>query len=126
MAKKEDSEYGNSHFSAPFRSRRNRQWFFAKTRTLTIPPVTSSDNPAILQVIPALDAGGAERTTIDMARALVRDGLRALVASEGGRMEPLLAGAGAELFACRLISKRRTKFSANAAAIGESDPGSRT
>jgi glycosyltransferase involved in cell wall biosynthesis len=40
----------------------------------------------ILQIIPSLDAGGAERTTIDIAEALARMGARALVATEGGRM----------------------------------------
>ena len=40
----------------------------------------------ILQIIPALDAGGAERTTIDIADALTRAGARALVATEGGRL----------------------------------------
>jgi glycosyltransferase involved in cell wall biosynthesis len=116
---KEDSEYGNPHFSAPFRSRRNRQWFFAKIRTLTTPPVSSSDNPAILQVIPGLDAGGAERTTIDVARALVRDGWRALVASEGGRMEPLLSSTGAELLPMPLNSKAPQKLFANARRLAK-------
>ena len=72
---------------------------------LATTPVSSSDNPAILQVIPALDAGGAERTTIDIARALAGDGLRALVASEGGRMEPLLRAAGGELLQLPVNSK---------------------
>lgn len=40
----------------------------------------------ILQIIPELDAGGAERTTIDIAEGLVRGGARALVATEGGRL----------------------------------------
>lgn len=40
----------------------------------------------VLQIIPALDAGGAERTTIDIADALTRAGARALVATEGGRL----------------------------------------
>ena len=40
----------------------------------------------ILQIIPRLDAGGAERTTIDIAAALNEVGGRALVACEGGRM----------------------------------------
>ncbi len=40
----------------------------------------------ILQIIPTLDAGGAERTTIDIAAALTDAGARALVASEGGRL----------------------------------------
>jgi glycosyltransferase involved in cell wall biosynthesis len=40
----------------------------------------------ILQILPRLDAGGAERTTLDVAAAIVQAGGRALVASAGGRM----------------------------------------
>jgi len=40
----------------------------------------------VLQIIPQLEAGGAERTTIDIAEGLVQAGARALVASEGGRL----------------------------------------
>ena len=40
----------------------------------------------ILQIIPELDAGGAERTAIDIAVALAAAGARALVASDGGRL----------------------------------------
>ena len=45
----------------------------------------------VLQVVPTLEAGGAERTTIDIAAALAARGDRALVASEGGRLEDELA-----------------------------------
>lgn len=51
--------------------------------------------PAILQVVPALETGGAERTTVDMARAIVAAGGRAIVASRGGRMVEELIEAGA-------------------------------
>lgn len=51
----------------------------------------------ILQVIPHLSAGGAERTTIEVAEALRAAGARALVASVGGRLEGELTRAGAEL-----------------------------
>ncbi len=40
----------------------------------------------VLQVIPRLDAGGAERTTVDIAWAIVKAGGRALVATSGGRL----------------------------------------
>ena len=40
----------------------------------------------ILQVIPSLDAGGAEQSTLDVADALAAVGARSLVLSEGGRM----------------------------------------
>lgn len=55
-----------------------------------------SPRPAILQVIPALNIGGAERTTIDIARAVVAAGGRAVVASSGGRLLDQLLGVGAE------------------------------
>ncbi|RFB79141.1 glycosyltransferase family 4 protein [Methylovirgula sp. 4M-Z18] len=48
----------------------------------------------ILQIIPALDAGGAERTTVDMAAALAEVGARALVASTGGRLVSELQAKG--------------------------------
>ena len=49
---------------------------------------------AVLQIIPALNSGGAERTTVDIAEALVQAGARALVASEGGRLVSELEAKG--------------------------------
>ena len=49
---------------------------------------------ACLQVVPALETGGAERTTIDVAAALVAGGGKAFVASRGGRMVAELEAAG--------------------------------
>lgn len=40
----------------------------------------------ILQIIPALQAGGAERTAVDVAAGLAEQGARALIATEGGRL----------------------------------------
>ncbi|MCB8821739.1 glycosyltransferase family 4 protein [Microvirga rosea] len=40
----------------------------------------------ILQIIPELEAGGAERTTVDVAEGLAHVGAKALVATEGGRL----------------------------------------
>ncbi len=48
----------------------------------------------ILQIIPDLDAGGAERTTVDVAGALTQAGARALVATEGGRLVAELQAKG--------------------------------
>ena len=41
----------------------------------------------ILQIVPALDTGGAERTTIDIARALADMRWTALVATGKGAVE---------------------------------------
>jgi glycosyltransferase involved in cell wall biosynthesis len=48
----------------------------------------------ILQIIPELQSGGAERATIDIAAALAAVGARALVASYGGRMVSELQAKG--------------------------------
>jgi glycosyltransferase involved in cell wall biosynthesis len=53
-----------------------------------------TDRPTILQVLPALHAGGVERGTIEMAQAIAAAGHVALVASAGGRMVPAVAEAG--------------------------------
>lgn len=65
----------------------------------------TAERPAILQIIPRLDAGGAERTTVDIARALVHAGYRALVVSEGGRLEHELIGVGARVIEMKVASK---------------------
>ncbi len=49
-------------------------------------PSASGTKPVILQIVPTLDAGGAERTTVDVAAALARDNFIPLVATSGGRM----------------------------------------
>ncbi|NQY96557.1 MAG: glycosyltransferase family 4 protein [Henriciella sp.] len=59
----------------------------------------------ILQVIPDLSAGGAERTTVEMAEAITGAGGRALVASAGGRLEDALKVAGGELIQMNAASK---------------------
>ncbi|MCC8364428.1 glycosyltransferase [Lysobacter sp. A6] len=50
----------------------------------------------IVQLLPALDAGGVERSTLEIAEALVRAGDRAIVVSAGGRLVPRLVALGAE------------------------------
>ncbi|MDQ3289072.1 MAG: glycosyltransferase [Pseudomonadota bacterium] len=50
----------------------------------------------VLQLLPALESGGVERSTLEIAEALVREGHRALVVSAGGRLLPGLIETGAE------------------------------
>ena len=50
----------------------------------------------IVQLLPALESGGVERSTLEIADALVRAGHRALVVSAGGRLVPRLTALGAE------------------------------
>lgn len=74
---------------------------------------------AVLQVTPALDAGGVERTTIEVAEALARAGGRALVASRGGRLEDELRAVGGELVRLPMESKNPLTLWANAAALAK-------
>jgi glycosyltransferase involved in cell wall biosynthesis len=48
----------------------------------------------LLQVIPDLDTGGAEQTTVDMSAAVVAAGGRSLVATRGGRMTAAIEAHG--------------------------------
>lgn len=50
----------------------------------------------VVQLLPALESGGVERSTLEIADALVRAGHRAIVVSAGGRLEPALRATGAE------------------------------
>ena len=57
----------------------------------------AAKRPTILQIIPELDTGGAELSTIEIAEAIERAGGRAIVLSEGGRLVQRLRDTGAEL-----------------------------
>lgn len=61
--------------------------------------------PVILQVLPALESGGVERGTLEIARAIQNHGGRALVASAGGKMALQLPRYGAVHFTLPLASK---------------------
>jgi len=49
----------------------------------------------VMQLIPAMNAGGAERSTLEISAALARAGHESLVVSAGGRLVPDLESAGA-------------------------------
>lgn len=59
----------------------------------------------LLQLVPSLNEGGVERGAIEIAHAVVAEGGRALVASEGGRLEPSLRRAGGELIRLPLAER---------------------
>ncbi len=61
--------------------------------------------PAVLQVLPSLVSGGAERGTVELAGALVEAGWTSYVASGGGALEREIARAGATHLTLPLASK---------------------
>ena len=50
----------------------------------------------VVQLIPALEAGGAERSALEIARALVAQGHRSIVVSAGGHLVERLCAEGSE------------------------------
>ena len=67
----------------------------------------------VAQIIPRLNVGGAETTTLEIARALCAANARALVVSEGGALADALAAAGAELVNMPVASKNPFVMAAN-------------
>ncbi len=62
----------------------------------------------VMQLVPALDAGGVEQSTLEIARALVEAGHRSIVVSAGGRLVPALTAAGSEHVALDIGRKSPT------------------
>lgn len=59
----------------------------------------------ILQILPALQGGGVERGVLEVAEALVANGFRSLVISQGGRLVKELEAAGSEHFVMPIGAK---------------------
>lgn len=79
---------------------------------MALPP-----NFTLLQVVPELDTGGAEQTTLDIAAAVTKAGGRALVASRGGRMVSRLTAVGGEPIQMPAHSKNPLVIAANAVRL---------
>ena len=73
--------------------------------------------PVVMQVVPALVTGGAERGTIDVALALTAAGAKTLVVSSGGPMTRELTRAGATHVEMPVHSKNPLVMRANAARL---------
>jgi glycosyltransferase involved in cell wall biosynthesis len=71
----------------------------------------------LLQVVPELETGGAEQSTIDVAQAVVRAGGTALVATRGGRMAARLEADGGRLAQMPVQTKNPLLMLGNAARL---------
>lgn len=69
--------------------------------------------PTVLQVLPALETGGVERGTVDVAAALVAAGWGSIVASAGGPMEHEIERVGARHVTLPLARKGPIAIHAN-------------
>jgi glycosyltransferase involved in cell wall biosynthesis len=73
--------------------------------------------PVVLQVLPALEGGGVERGTVEIAAAIAAAGGTALVASAGGRMAEEVVRAGGRNILLPLDSKSPLTMWRNAARL---------
>jgi len=71
----------------------------------------------ILQVVPALEQGGVERGTVEIAAALSAAGIPNAVASSGGRLVENLKALGAGHFTLPLASKNPLTVAANGSRL---------
>ncbi|PYD63298.1 glycosyltransferase family 4 protein [Gluconacetobacter entanii] len=79
----------------------------------------ATTRPVILQVLPALESGGIEQGTIEMAAAITQAGGTALVASAGGRLIPRLRYVGATPVHLDLRPKNPISILRNALRLGQ-------
>ncbi len=71
----------------------------------------------ILQLLPKLDTGGAERVAIEISEAVAATGQTALIACNGGALVPAALRAGAEIIALPLDSKSPFTLRRNAVSL---------
>ncbi len=90
-----------------------------ETTMPSLAPASGGAAPVILQVLPALETGGVERGTVDIAGAIAEAGGRSLVASEGGRMANELHRVGAEHITLPLSTKSPFAIRRNARRLAE-------
>ncbi len=87
--------------------------FLAKIGKASIARAAEEEGPAVLQILPAMEAGGIERSAVDFAQAVTRARGRALVVSEGGQMERHLQRAGARHISMPLATRNPARVRGN-------------
>jgi glycosyltransferase involved in cell wall biosynthesis len=74
----------------------------------------AATRPTILQIIPSLDTGGAELSTLEITHAISESGGRALVATSGGRLASQIKVFGGEWIEFPAATKNPALMLANA------------
>ncbi len=77
------------------------------------------DRPTILQIVPRLDAGGAELSVVEIAGAVARAGGRSIVLAEPGRLAASIAAAGGEVHRFPAATKNPLRIVANVRHIAD-------
>src|SRR5689334_4350487 len=81
------------------------------------PATPTGRSPAVLQILPSLVSGGAERGAVELAGALVQAGWASYVASSGGPLQHDITRAGATHLTLPLASKNPLVIRRNAAKL---------
>jgi glycosyltransferase involved in cell wall biosynthesis len=82
-----------------------------------VPAPPTGRPPAVLQIVPSLVSGGAERGTVELAGALAAAGWASFVGSSGGPLEGDLARAGASHLTLPLAAKNPLVIRRNTKAL---------
>jgi glycosyltransferase involved in cell wall biosynthesis len=77
----------------------------------------AKDRPTILQIIPQLDAGGAELSVVEIAGGVARAGGRSMVLAEPGRLAASIVAVGGEVHPFPAATKSPLRILANARQI---------
>jgi glycosyltransferase involved in cell wall biosynthesis len=77
----------------------------------------AKERPTILQIVPQLDAGGAELSVVEVAGAVAQAGGRCLVLAELGRLALSIAAAGGEVHPFPAATKNPLRILVNARGI---------
>jgi glycosyltransferase involved in cell wall biosynthesis len=72
-----------------------------------------------MQVVPRLETGGSEQSTVEIAEALIRAGANALVGTAGGRLASAVTRAGGEIIEMPMASKNPATMLANARRLAK-------
>lgn len=86
---------------------------------ITVDDATLYHKPTILQVLPALNTGGVERGTVDLAHYLCREGYESIVASSGGAMLAELYDSASKHYTLPLNTKNPFKIFSNINKLAE-------
>lgn len=86
---------------------------------MALPATQPNDRLTVVQVIPDLQPSGAGNHAVEIADALTRSGNRAVIVTEGGRLERAAERAGATIIKLPVASKNPSQMYANARNLAE-------
>ncbi len=86
---------------------------------MALPAIRPSEQLTVVQVIPDLQPSGTGNLAVEIADALTQSGNRAVIVSEGGRLEGAAERAGATIIKLPVASKNPTQMYSNARKLAE-------